>query len=206
MSLNAYLKQVCILLVLVGSLSSIQCSSDLDGKSGTMKHMPLNFRDAIARINNFVILSTDYLTLQSQSNFTVHKAISHLFNVSDSRAKDIWTLLQVHGTETLSELLASSYAKAIRRSRNEPNITTDCLFQLQQLNLGLSERSNWAYRVLDAFGKPPSGILSGNLDWYGEFTECLNISAMNDTWHGRYALITKPIDPQDMFKPYSAKV
>ena len=165
--------------------------------------MPLNFRDAIVRINNFVIVSLDYLTLQSQSNFTVHKAVARLFNVDQPKAVDVWSILQTRGIDSLSEQLDGSLQKA---KVSESNITAACLDQLQQLSSGLGSRSNWAYRVLDAFGKPPSGILSGNLDWYGEFTECRNVSALNGSWTGRYALITKPIDPQDMFKPYAAKV
>ena len=49
--------------------------------------------------------------------------------------------------------------------------------------------------VVDAIGKPPSGLLDGNFKWLGNFDECIAITAMvNDSgamsfpYEGRYCL------------------
>jgi hypothetical protein len=51
--------------------------------------------------------------------------------------------------------------------------------------------------VLDTFGKPPSGIIEGNLLWLGEYSECINISQPFYNWHGKYCYISKPTDPMN---------
>lgn len=40
----------------------------------------------------------------------------------------------------------------------------------------------------DASAKIPSGILSGNVNQYGDFDECLNVIAPNDEFSGKYCL------------------
>lgn len=35
----------------------------------------------------------------------------------------------------------------------------------------------WFYLVIDAWGKPPTGLLRGNLAWPGEMNECIRIRA-----------------------------
>lgn len=49
----------------------------------------------------------------------------------------------------------------------------------------------------------PSGVFNGDLAWLGEFGECLNITAENGSWLGRYIIVSKPIDPMDQFSPSS---
>jgi len=54
---------------------------------------------------------------------------------------------------------------------------------------------------MDSWGKPPSGIIvNGDFLWFGEFSGCRNITALNGNWTGKYTLIAKPIDPSDFFK------
>lgn len=188
-----------IVVALFCSASPSSSSSDRILKS----HRPLHFSDAIVQVNNYVLLSKDYLNALSEPNLTIDKALKVLFNLNTtSHQSDLyghWTSLM--DTEMMSSLIVSSYERM-----NNSNVSVECQTQLDQLVDGLRKRSNWSFRVVDAFGKPPSGILNGNLDWYGEFSECRNISALNSTWTGKYALVTKPIDPQDMFKPYSTRV
>ena len=47
--------------------------------------------------------------------------------------------------------------------------------------------------MVDAIGKPPSGILGGNLKWLGSFDECVDVrAAINQSgkitypWKGQY--------------------
>ena len=49
--------------------------------------------------------------------------------------------------------------------------------------------------VVDAIGKPPSGLLDGNFKWLGNFDECIAIKAMVNNsgaisfpYEGRYCL------------------
>ena len=62
-------------------------------------------------------------------------------------------------------------------------------------------RANYFYflfvLVIDAMGKPHSGVLNGHLSWIGGFDECIAITAMVNTsneishpFKGRYCLAT----------------
>lgn len=44
--------------------------------------------------------------------------------------------------------------------------------------------------VIDAIGKPTSGILQGSLSWIGEFDECSNVTL--EDWKGKHCMISKP--------------
>lgn len=47
---------------------------------------------------------------------------------------------------------------------------------------------NFAYSVLDAWGKVPSAILSGNLYDFGGFSECFHIDINNTLYKTQYCL------------------
>jgi peptidoglycan/LPS O-acetylase OafA/YrhL len=81
------------------------------------------------------------------------------------------------------------------------NVSQKCSQQFHEFQWALEQGESWPLEVIDAWGKPPSGImLNGNFLWYGEFSGCRNISALNGTWKGKYTLIATPIDPLSFFK------
>ncbi|MFH4981033.1 hypothetical protein AB6A40_007742 [Gnathostoma spinigerum] len=64
----------------------------------------------------------------------------------------------------------------------------------------MCERISWINRaVIDAFGKPPSGILSGNNLWIGSWSACRRISVLKNRqgqrWSGQYCMA--------MFQPFN---
>ncbi|GFU13155.1 nose resistant to fluoxetine protein 6 [Nephila pilipes] len=70
----------------------------------------------------------------------------------------------------------------------------DLKYVFQNLKIG-----NWASKMLDAFGKPESGILKGNLKWLGDYDECIKVYAPPDEkseagdFHGKYCLLQIPL-------------
>ena len=55
--------------------------------------------------------------------------------------------------------------------------------------------------MVDTWGKIPSGIITnGDFSWFGEFSACRNITAVNGSWIGKYTLIAKPVNPLDFMK------
>ena len=74
-------------------------------------------------------------------------------------------------------------------------ISTQCKQDLTALILSLViQRPKWAIEFIDAFAKPPAGLLDGNLNWFGAFDECTSISVDTEaiTTTGQYCLV--PID------------
>lgn len=76
---------------------------------------------------------------------------------------------------------------------SETNATTTCKQDLQVLITAASEHQLWAMKVLDAWGKPlPSGVLTGNIYWLGNYDECLHPLYQN----GNKSFVRQPINTQ----------
>lgn len=72
-------------------------------------------------------------------------------------------------------------------------LSPTCLDHLSEL----SKDNTTALELLDAFGKPPSGILQGNLKWTGSFDECLSLKGLGrgpKTFDGKYCTAKVPLD------------
>ncbi|GIY73997.1 NRF domain-containing protein, partial [Caerostris extrusa] len=71
---------------------------------------------------------------------------------------------------------------------------------------------NWATKMLDSYGKPGSGILLGNLNWVGEYDECINAYAPQKEntsiggFHGKYCTMQIPFQFKNMSMPISTAV
>jgi hypothetical protein len=80
------------------------------------------------------------------------------------------------------------------------NVSEGCTVQLSNLAFGLLKREMWAIQIIDAYGKPPAGILQGNLLWVGDYKECLNTTNEAIGWSSKYCSIQKgqPLDGQQL--------
>eukprot|EP00058_Branchiostoma_floridae_P006674 XP_002592162.1 hypothetical protein BRAFLDRAFT_88115 [Branchiostoma floridae] len=72
------------------------------------------------------------------------------------------------------------------------NISQQCQRDVAQYNADLSHGKMYALQMLDAGGKPPSGILGGNLVWTGSYSQCVNITrkGYNITFNGKFYMAT----------------
>ncbi|XP_074593824.1 nose resistant to fluoxetine protein 6-like isoform X2 [Brevipalpus obovatus] len=57
----------------------------------------------------------------------------------------------------------------------ESNVSSECANSFLLLMQGLQEGKDWAFKILDSSGKPPSGILEGTLTDFGSFEQCLGV-------------------------------
>ncbi|XP_055304070.1 nose resistant to fluoxetine protein 6-like isoform X2 [Sitodiplosis mosellana] len=63
-----------------------------------------------------------------------------------------------------------------------------CAIEINQIKNGLTENEIWAMKIVDSWGKIPSGILNGNFYEFGAFSECLNIDRYGDPYKTKYCL------------------
>ncbi|XP_078618496.1 nose resistant to fluoxetine protein 6-like [Branchiostoma floridae x Branchiostoma japonicum] len=72
------------------------------------------------------------------------------------------------------------------------NISQQCQKDVAQYEADLFLGKNYALQMLDSGGKPPSGILNGNLFWLGSYSQCVNITrkGFNITFDGKFYLAT----------------
>ena len=53
--------------------------------------------------------------------------------------------------------------------------SSQCSQEFANLLNGTQQQEMWALKLIDAWGKPlPSGVLTGNTYWVGNYDECLN--------------------------------
>uniref|UniRef100_A0A915Q4I6 Nose resistant-to-fluoxetine protein N-terminal domain-containing protein n=1 Tax=Setaria digitata TaxID=48799 RepID=A0A915Q4I6_9BILA len=88
---------------------------------------------------------------------------------------------------------AMDYTRSAERHSECTNCT--CESQSQQRS---DQSYQWIFNVLDAMGKVPAGILSGNNLWIGSWSACRRISVVKNRqqqkWSGQYCLAS--------FQPY----
>ncbi|XP_031639007.1 nose resistant to fluoxetine protein 6-like [Contarinia nasturtii] len=62
-----------------------------------------------------------------------------------------------------------------------------CLKQMIEIQRGL-RKEMWARKIVDSWGKIPSGLLNGNFYELGEFSQCLNIDRNGKRYETQYCL------------------
>ncbi|CAF3429991.1 unnamed protein product [Rotaria socialis] len=86
-------------------------------------------------------------------------------------------ILPIPATSTPSEQVFSTMGLILNAKRTMllPENSTACEQDLETLIISASQRQLWALKVFDAWGKPlPSGLLTGNIYWLGNYDECIN--------------------------------
>ncbi|XP_042896783.1 nose resistant to fluoxetine protein 6 [Parasteatoda tepidariorum] len=88
------------------------------------------------------------------------------------------------------------------------NASSRCLHDLEYFvdNLNTTDfrkiLSSWAFQMVDAYGKPESGIVLGNFKWLGDFDECKKVyvpkenSSDEGGFYGKYCGLQIPIGSQ----------
>ncbi|XP_066264888.1 O-acyltransferase like protein-like [Branchiostoma lanceolatum] len=75
---------------------------------------------------------------------------------------------------------------------SEGNVSEQCRRDIFKFWQDLRRGKTYALLMLDSFGKPPSGILTGNYNWLGRYSECNKITGEehNITFNGKYYIAT----------------
>ena len=136
--------------------------------------IPLNFNDAISKLRNQMRI------MVSESFERIKKSIPIDANVSPYP-------------------VVENIAKKLTARSLTSNVSEECVAQLKVLGNALSNKDEWALMFIDSFGKVPSGILNGNLGWFGEIGECRNVSDAKSNFTGKYTILIKPIDPIEFY-------
>ena len=110
-------------------------------------------------------------------------------------------LLDIH---QLFLSLSSSHSSTLQ-SLQISNVSESCSTQLSHLFKALYAKEFWSFKVIDSFGKPPSGILQGSLNWVGEYVECKNISVESINWQSKHCVISK-LNKEKNIDPNNVKI
>ncbi|GFR00131.1 NRF domain-containing protein [Trichonephila clavata] len=128
-----------------------------------------------------------------------------------------WVNLEESFRESVDAVVRQALPLLVRAS-SEMQLSNGCYTSFFQLLLGLRRLRPWAFQMIDAFGKPPAGMLQGTVTSFGAYDECVNILAMSDAkkkipaqqyFRGKYCTveIKPPLPPKPqyytMYQPVS---
>ncbi|XP_066292100.1 nose resistant to fluoxetine protein 6-like [Branchiostoma lanceolatum] len=101
-------------------------------------------------------------------------------------------LLQQKPADTTLDLSTVNWTDVSNPTHPTGNISQQCQKDVAQYEADLFQGEIYALKMLDAGGKPPSGILNGNLIWAGSYSQCVNITrkGFNITFDGKFYLAT----------------
>ncbi|XP_066293459.1 nose resistant to fluoxetine protein 6-like isoform X2 [Branchiostoma lanceolatum] len=99
-------------------------------------------------------------------------------------------LLQQKLADTILDFSTVNWTDVSIPAQPTGNISQQCQKDVAQYEADLLQGKIYALQMLDAGGKPPSGILNGNLFWVGSFSQCVNITrkGFNITFDGKFYL------------------
>jgi hypothetical protein len=160
------------LLILISALAFLSNAEIIERDFSSI---PSNFVEAIGMLRQKTDIA-EYLRNHNQVEYDPFEANSFI-------KENFIQLANAHQTYS-----ASPFGVGL------PNVTQGCMVQLLQFAAALQTSQSWASQVVDAFGKPQSGIFWGSLTWTGEYQECINITALGN-WTGKYCSLAKPVDP-----------
>ncbi|XP_031616894.1 nose resistant to fluoxetine protein 6-like [Contarinia nasturtii] len=86
------------------------------------------------------------------------------------------------------DLFFESYSKISSNNTEPHNNNNKCLTELEAIQDGLIAQEEWALRILDSWGKIPSGVFSGNTHDYGMFSQCMKIKQDREVYETQYCL------------------
>lgn len=128
-----------------------------------------------------VILFTTLVTTINSSPITV--IVPHC---TDDDCYKIPPSVNVTGVKyyrSLRKLLSGGLGQLVWESvsRDEiQDVSKDCSSRLRAIWKGIEEGNERSFRILDSSAKTPSAHLDGTLTSYGDFDQCLELSAVED--------------------------
>ncbi|XP_066267578.1 uncharacterized protein [Branchiostoma lanceolatum] len=101
-------------------------------------------------------------------------------------------LFQQNLADTIHDFSTVNWTDITIPAQPTGNISQQCQKDVAQYETDLSQGKMYALQMLDAGGKPPSGILNGNIVWAGSYSQCVNITrkGFNITFDGKFYLAT----------------
>lgn len=91
----------------------------------------------------------------------------HLYKPHNYSSKHLDAIVEIFTLNSkFHELIKSPDAiHANFKKLSQRNLTKECVNQVEYFIQGLIKRQLWAFKVIDSYGKIPSGIVNGDFNW-----------------------------------------
>ncbi|XP_054717447.1 nose resistant to fluoxetine protein 6-like [Uloborus diversus] len=187
------------------------------------KNFVANVTEISQKVGNFIQKQYWDTEAQSSQDELLPRGLETLVSgveeseLPSSQVLQQWVNLEENFRESVDAVVRQALPLLVRAS-SEMQLSNGCYTSFFQLLLGLRRLRPWAFQMIDAFGKPPAGMLQGTVTSFGAYDECVNIVAMSDSkkksysqqyFRGKYCTveIKPPLPPKPqyytMYQPVS---
>lgn len=92
-------------------------------------------------------------------------------------------------TEWITRIATKEFYPILSELIYDPRLSTECIGSLMKIGPALRNFDIWAVEMIDAMGKPQSGLLRGRVALYGMYDQCLGIRHHENLFQGRYCMV-----------------
>ena len=159
--------------------------------------------------NRTVIQSSEALESNAaQSNMSDVKArpidwdeVEENFNrvLSEDEVFQKWDTMEANMKSGIRSLLRTIFPKVVSMS-SDAKVSGNCSAGILKWIVSLRHMKAWALKMLDAIGKPPSGIFEGVVSMFGNYDQCLKLRVYHDDEEGTDALYSDPDEQKEFFR------
>ncbi|XP_076348311.1 uncharacterized protein LOC143245946 [Tachypleus tridentatus] len=143
---------------------------------------------------------------EAVTNVASHNTIQ-VDNATNSRPR--WVDVE-HIVKDVINSIMKHLLPTMLRITSKVHISSPCLSRLLKMVVSVRQLESWAIKMVDASGKPFSGLLEGTLTDFGSYEECLNIiveseNPNSEPLRGKYCILeitpnlpqeTRQLDPR----------
>ncbi|XP_076352224.1 nose resistant to fluoxetine protein 6-like isoform X2 [Tachypleus tridentatus] len=127
---------------------------------------------------------------EAVTNVASHNTIQ-VDNATNSRPR--WVDVE-HIVKDVINSIMKHLLPTMLRITSKVHISSPCLSRLLKMVVSVRQLESWAIKMVDASGKPFSGLLEGTLTDFGSYEECLNIiveseNPNSEPLRGKYCIL-----------------
>ncbi|CAG2247223.1 unnamed protein product [Mytilus edulis] len=97
-----------------------------------------------------------------------------LSNVTDLRTISCYHFSNIRSEVHESNVTAVPPTESTSKSLS-PTVSDRCLTGVSSVVQAVAQQKIWAFKMIDAAGKPPANLLGGGFKWLGDYDECMDI-------------------------------
>ncbi|XP_022258231.1 nose resistant to fluoxetine protein 6-like [Limulus polyphemus] len=200
MELQVFLSVTSLILTSVAVLFGGDTTSEIISTIISKKTLP-----SASSSEKQIKLSTDLTSAPSRSHHVVRtrpataktetvtnrKLTTSVVNTTNSQQR--WVDVENTVKDAINTIMKHLLPSMLRIT-SKVHISSPCLSRLLKMVISVRQLKSWAIRMLDASGKPFSGLLDGTLTDFGSYEECLNIivkveKRKRELFRGKYCLL-----------------
>lgn len=173
----------CLLVLCIAQTQALQ--QDSTGSNSTLSpEITTTFRSVLndpelnPDLSETTTLTNNAVNKLKPVNFTL---VDEIFEavLSEEEVVKRWKFMDSQLQDGMKSILKMIFPQIVSISQ-DAKVSGDCSGGILKWILSLRNLRSWAIKMLDATGKPTSGIFQGSLTMFGNYRQCLSIRAPDE--------------------------